>query len=119
MASQLAVVLEVAPKKAFASAFEWPGWSRSGKTPEAASAVANLVVLPMAFLSGTFFPLEFAPGWVKTVSSFLPLRHLVDGLLDVMVRGQGPAAALPEIGILLAFAVVVGGIAIALFRWDD
>jgi ABC-2 type transport system permease protein len=89
------------------------------KTPEAASAVANLVVLPMAFLSGTFFPLEFAPGWVKTVSSFLPLRHLVDGLLDVMVRGQGPAAALPEIGILLAFAVVVGGIAIALFRWDD
>ncbi len=89
------------------------------KTPEAASAVANLVVLPMAFLSGTFFPLEFAPGWVLTVSRFLPLRHLVDGLLDVMVRGHGPAAVLPELGILLAFAAVVGGIAVALFRWDD
>ena len=32
------------------------------KTPEAASAIANLIVLPMAFLSGAFFPLEGAPG---------------------------------------------------------
>jgi ABC-2 type transport system permease protein len=89
------------------------------KTPEAASAVANLVVLPMAFLSGAFIPLDFAPAWVNTVSKFLPLRHLVEGLLDVMVRGHSPAAVLPEIGILLGFAIVVGGIAVALFRWDD
>jgi hypothetical protein len=30
------VYLEVAPKRTFASAIEWPGWSRSGKTAEAA-----------------------------------------------------------------------------------
>lgn len=30
------VALEVAPKKSFASALDWPGWSRSGKTSEAA-----------------------------------------------------------------------------------
>jgi ABC-2 type transport system permease protein len=89
------------------------------KTPEAASAVANLIVLPMAFLSGAFFPLDFAPGWVTTVSRLLPLRHLVDGMVDVMVRGQGPAAVLPQLGILLGFAVVVGAAALALFRWDD
>jgi ABC-2 type transport system permease protein len=89
------------------------------KTPEAASAVANLIVLPMAFLSGAFFPLENAPAWLNTVSNLLPLRHLVDGLLDVMVRGQPPAAVLPQLGILLGFAVVVGGIAVALFKWED
>jgi ABC-2 type transport system permease protein len=89
------------------------------KTPEAASAVANLVVLPMAFLSGAFFPLDAAPDWVTAVSKVLPLRHLVDGLVDVMVRGQGPAAVLPELGLLLGFSVVCGGIAIALFRWED
>jgi hypothetical protein len=32
------VVLEVAPKRAFASALDWPGWSRSGKDPDAALA---------------------------------------------------------------------------------
>ena len=89
------------------------------KTPEAASAVANLIVLPMAFLSGAFFPLEGAPGWLQTISKAMPLRHLVDGMLAVMVRGQGPAAVLPQIGILLAFAVVVSAIAVAIFRWDD
>ena len=30
------VVLEVADRKAFASAVDWPGWCRSGRTPEAA-----------------------------------------------------------------------------------
>jgi hypothetical protein len=35
-ALRLAVVIEAAPKKVFASALDWPGWSRSGKTDEAA-----------------------------------------------------------------------------------
>ena len=89
------------------------------KTPEAASAVANLIVLPMAFLSGAFFPLQGAPAWLDAISRALPLRHLVDGMLDVMVRGEGPLAILPQLGILLGFAVVVGAIAVAVFQWDD
>jgi len=89
------------------------------KTPEAATAIANLIVLPMAFLSGAFFPLEGAPAWLQTISKFLPLRHLVDGMQAVMVRGQGPADVLPQLGILLAFAGVVSAIAVALFRWED
>ena len=32
----LRVVLEVAPKRAFASALDWPGWSRGAKTPDEA-----------------------------------------------------------------------------------
>lgn len=34
--SRIRVQLESTPKKAFASAVDWPGWSRAGKTPEAA-----------------------------------------------------------------------------------
>ena len=30
----LRVVLEVAPKKSFASALDWPGWSRAARTPD-------------------------------------------------------------------------------------
>jgi hypothetical protein len=32
----LRVVLEVAPKRSFASALDWPGWSRGGRTPDEA-----------------------------------------------------------------------------------
>jgi ABC-2 type transport system permease protein len=88
------------------------------KTQEGAVNLANFLVLPMAFLSGSFFPLDGAPGWLQGVSSLLPLRHLNDGMLDVMVRGQGPGAALLPIGILLGFAVVVTLVAARLFRWE-
>ena len=35
-AKKVTVGVEVTPRKAFASALEWPGWTRAGKTPEAA-----------------------------------------------------------------------------------
>ncbi|GIH22491.1 hypothetical protein Aph01nite_08010 [Acrocarpospora phusangensis] len=89
------------------------------KTSEAAAGIANLIVLPMAFLSGTFFPLDAAPAWVRTVSNIFPMKHLNEGMLDVMVRGQGPASILPELGIILGFGLVIGLIAVLLFRWDD
>ena len=88
------------------------------KTQEGAVNLANFLVLPMAFLSGSFFPLEGAPSWLQVVSGLLPLRHLNDGMLDVMVRGQGPSAAFAPIGILLGFAAVVTLVAVRLFRWE-
>ncbi|MFV0308869.1 MAG: ABC transporter permease [Desertimonas sp.] len=89
------------------------------RTAEAASGVANLIVLPMAFLSGSFIPLDQAPDWLATVSKFLPLGHLNEGMLDVMVRDQGPSALVAPIAALLGFTVVFGVIAARLFRWDD
>jgi ABC-2 type transport system permease protein len=89
------------------------------KSQESAQAIVNLVVLPMAFLSGSFFPLDGAPQWLRTISEILPLRHLNQAMLDVMVRGKGPASVLPELGILAGFAIVVSLLATRLFRWDD
>jgi ABC-2 type transport system permease protein len=88
------------------------------KTSEGASGVANLIVLPMAFLAGSFIPLDVAPGWLQTVSRALPLRYLNEGMLDVMVRGKGPAAALVPMAVLLGFAVVLALVATRLFRWE-
>ena len=89
------------------------------KTQQAATAIANLIILPMAFLGGAFIPLDFAPNWIREVSYAMPLRYLVTGMQNVMARGEGPVSALPAIGILLAFTVVLTVIAIRAFRWDD
>lgn len=89
------------------------------KTQQAATAIANIIILPMAFLGGAFLPLAFAPAWVKDASYAMPLSYLVTGMQDVMARGEGPSAALPAIGILLGFALVVSAIAVRVFRWDD
>lgn len=88
------------------------------KTEEGAVNMANFIVLPMAFLSGSFFPIDGTPDWLQAISLALPLRHLNEAMTDVMVRGQGPATALVPMAILLGFALVVGVIAARLFRWD-
>ena len=89
------------------------------RTAEAASGLANVIVLPMAFLSGSFIPLEQAPAWLTSISRLLPLAYLNEGMLDVMVRGEGPSALLVPVTVLLGFTVVFAAIAARLFRWED
>jgi ABC-type multidrug transport system permease subunit len=89
------------------------------KTQQAATAIANLIILPMAFLGGAFIPLDYAPAWIRDVSYAMPLRYLVTGMQDVMARGEGPASALPAIGIMLGLTAALTLIAVRVFRWDD
>lgn len=89
------------------------------KTTEGAVNMANFIVLPMSFLSGSFFPLDGAPGWLQAISKVLPLRWLNEGMLDVMVRGEPASAALLPMAILAAFAAVIAGLAAYLFRWES
>ncbi len=69
---RLAVVLETGDKRVFASAADWPGWSRSGKTDEA--AVEALV---------TYAP-RYAP--VATLAGF-ELPESIE--VDVIERNEG------------------------------
>jgi hypothetical protein len=60
--TRLDVAIEAGDKKVFASALEWPGWSRSGKTEEA--AVEALLAYaaryaPVAKTAGLAFPEAF------------------------------------------------------------
>ncbi len=89
------------------------------KSEEASNGLAQLIVLPMSFLSGSFFSLDSAPGWVKDISKLMPLRYLVTASESVLSRGGGLSAALPTMGGLLLFAAVVTAISMRLFRWDD
>ena len=62
-AEPLVVGIETGAKKVFASALEWPGWSRSGKTEEA--AIETLLWYaprygPVAERAGLVFPTSFA-----------------------------------------------------------
>jgi ABC-type multidrug transport system permease subunit len=91
-------------------------WAR---TQEAAQGVTQVVVLPMAFLGGSFFPVDQAPRWIQIVTEIFPLRHLNDGMLKVIARGEGPASVLPQMGILLGFALVATIIAVRVFRWEQ
>jgi ABC-2 type transport system permease protein len=88
------------------------------KTVEGAVNMANFLVLPMAFLGGSFFPLDGAPAWLQAFAKVLPLHWLNEGMLDVLVRGEGPAAVLLPMAVLAGFALVLTLLAARLFRWE-
>ncbi len=48
----IAVTIEAAPRKTFASAVDWPGWSRSGKTEEAAIEALAAAAPRFAIVAG-------------------------------------------------------------------
>ncbi len=39
------------------------------------SLLTNFVITPMAFLGGTFFPVDRLPGWLQKILGLLPLTH--------------------------------------------
>ncbi|MFG2330880.1 ABC transporter permease [Streptomyces sp. NPDC048604] len=86
-------------------------------TPESVAGIANFIMLPMAFLSGSFFPLDSMPEWLQRVSLVLPLRYLNDAVSGSLT-GRGDVS---DIGVgclgLVVFAVVFGALAARTFRW--
>ncbi len=71
----------------------------------------TLVITPMTFLSGVYFPIEQLPGWLQVVAELLPLKAGVE-LVRPLVLGTLPVEALRPLGVLLAYAV--GGYCLAL-----
>ena len=88
-------------------------------SPDAVAAIGNIIIMPMAFLSGTFYPVAGLPGWLQTVSQAFPMRHMIDGVSGVL-SGSSPAgnALLPSL-ILVGFAAVFAVFATRLFRWSN
>jgi len=89
---------------------------RVAPNPDAVGAIANCVMIPMAFLSGSFYPLDLAPPWLTTVSKFLPLTYLNDAVRQSLSGGYD--VVLP-LSALLGFAVLFGAIGLRTFKWAD
>ena len=87
-------------------------------TQESLMAITQLVNLPMMLLSGGLFAIELLPGFLKPVSSILPLTYLTDAFVQLMV---GAPALHP---LWLDFTVLGGCLALFLalgvkvWRWE-
>ncbi|MCX4746347.1 ABC transporter permease [Kitasatospora sp. NBC_01287] len=89
------------------------------KTEEAANGINQVIILPMSFLSGAFFPLDNSPHWLQQFSKVFPLHYLVTSAQSVLSRGGGLMDVLPQMGGLLAFAAVLSLIAWRIFDWEE
>jgi ABC-2 type transport system permease protein len=88
------------------------------KSVESASVLGNIVTFPMMFLSGTFFPLSTMPQYLQSFAHVLPLFYIVEGLNNVMVYGNIPAALI-DIGVTLVITIIFFVAAAKLFKWRE
>jgi len=91
------------------------GWAKNERQ---AAPLSNIVVFPMMFLSGTFFPRFLMPDWLQTVSSFLPLTPVIDGIRLILTEGRSLIDVGPQLLQMLAWTVVIYIIAFRVFRWE-
>ena len=91
------------------------GWAKNERQ---VAPLANIVVFPMMFLSGTFFPRFLMPEWLQNVSTFLPLTPVIDGIRLITTEGKHFIDILPQIGLIGAWLVVIYIIAFRVFRWE-
>ncbi len=75
----------------------------------------TLVVTPMTFLSGVYFPITQMPPWLQGVASVLPLKAAVD-LVRPLVLGHIPADPLGPLAVLTGYACCGYYLALVLTR---
>lgn len=91
------------------------GWAKNERQ---AAPLSNLVVFPMLFLSGTFFPRFLMPEWLQNISNFLPLTPVIDGIRLIATEGKHLLDLGPQLGLMAVWFVVIYIIAFRVFRWE-
>lgn len=91
------------------------GWASNERQ---AAPLANLIVFPMMFLSGTFFPRFLMPDWLQTVSNFLPLTPVIDGMRLLTTEGKHLLDLGVQFGYMAIWMLIIYVIAFRVFRWE-
>ncbi len=91
------------------------GWARNERQ---AAPLSNIIVFPMLFLSGTFFPRFLMPHWLQTITAYLPLTPVIDGLRLLTTEGKNLLQIGPQLGLIAIWFVVIYAIAFRVFKWE-
>ena len=85
---------------------------------EGSSAVVNFILLPMAFLSGSFGSTLHYPAFLRAIADVLPLKYFID-LVNAIYLHDRALWSKPE-AILMLVAWGIGGLVVAVlkFRWE-
>jgi ABC-2 type transport system permease protein len=88
------------------------------RTAAQANALATVIVLSLASLGGAWWPLEVVPPFLQTIGRLTPVAWAMSGFHDIITRGLGITAVLPEVGILLGFSLLFLTVGIVRFRYE-
>jgi ABC-2 type transport system permease protein len=111
----LAVVVVLGIFTIFGIGLAIGGWA---KNENQAAPLANIIVFPMMFLTGVFFPVFLMPSWLQRVSTYLPLTPVINSIRMVITEHASLINIDHQLGLVVLWAIVIYAIAFRVFRWE-
>lgn len=103
------------------SAFAALGLGVAGLVPNAdsAPAVANATILPLAFVSDVFIPLDDPPRWLELVGDVFPLKPFVNAFQNTLNPFvEAPGFSWNELAVVAVWGVAGALMALKTFTWE-
>jgi ABC-2 type transport system permease protein len=102
------------------AAFAGLGMAITGfvRSLEGSSAVLNVIVLPLAFLSGSFGTTRHYPKVLRAIGDALPLKYLLDAINSVYLHGHELWHEWTDVAVLTGWGVLGIVVAMRKFRWE-
>jgi len=88
------------------------------RSAEGSSAVVNFILLPMAFLTGSFGPTRHYPAFLRAIGDVLPLRYFINLVNAVYLRGHGFWTQPQALAVLAAWGVAGLVFTVFRFQWE-
>jgi len=79
------------------------------------AAVSNFVIMPLTFLSGTFYSIDRLPEPFRSASKYNPVYYLIDGFRSGFT-GHAESNLAIGVAITLGLMLALGALALQLFR---
>ncbi len=89
------------------------------KSASSASAAANAIILPLAFVSNIFIQVDDAPRWIEIIGGIFPLKAFVEAFQDCFIPFvDAPAFNWADLAFITAWGVAGLVIALTRFTWE-
>lgn len=88
------------------------------KSAGQADGLSVMFGMVFALMGGCWYPLELFPPGIQNAVKILPTTWAMQGMLDLVLRGGGLTDVLPEVAVLLGFAVIFFGVGVWRFRFE-
>ncbi len=88
------------------------------RSAEGSSAVVNFILLPMAFLTGSFGPTRHYPSFLRAIGDVLPLKYFIELVNAVYLHGHELWTKPGALGVLAAWGAAGSVVAVSKFQWE-
>ena len=86
--------------------------SNHTETQQQAMFIAWFFMVIFILMSGLFTPIESMPKWAQNLTLLNPIRYFVEFIRMVLLKGAGLKEVLPNLVVILIFAILINGLAV-------